>query len=177
MKKLILAISFLIVLNCGSTKTEKPVKIKTFETEELTVSYPSSWIKTGGVGYIYFIPKIIKKSTFENEVENVSVNKHFIPINSSDEIERVLKKYANTKTRNELSKSFQLIKLTSSSKFIYKIESLITYNFTSETYKREEYFLKKSGKLEYFTYQMRETLFEKYHDDAMLIINSIQEKN
>lgn len=164
------------MLNCGSSKTEKLIKIKTFKNEHYKVKYPNTWVRFGAIGSAHFMPKTIRKNTFENEIEHVGINKHIIEIDTKDDIEKILYQYGKTIRRNEKLKNFRLIKLDSDPRFIYKIESLITYSFISGVYKREEYFYIKNNKLGYFKYQMREDLFDVYHNDAMLIINSVEHK-
>ncbi len=176
MKKSLLPLIFLLIVNCGSSKTEKPIKIKTFENKNLSVNYPSNWVRFGRTGAALFIPKTIQKNTHENEIEHVDVNRITLSIDIKEGIEEILKHYANSTRENVKLKNFRLIKLESNPKFIYKIESLRVYNSKPGTYKREEYFYVKDGKLEFNLYQMREDLFDFYHDDAMLIINSVQHK-
>ena len=176
MKKSLLPLVFLLIVNCGTSKTEKPIKIKIFKNNDVIVNYPNTWVMPGLKRNPYFMPKTIEKNTYQNEIEHVSIFKRSIPVNDSDDIEKILYHYGETINRNEKFKNFRLVKLQSSSKFIYKIESLITYNFISGNYKREEYFYLRNGELGYFKYQMREDLFDFYHDDAMLIINSVQHK-
>lgn len=179
MKILYIPIIFFILFNCGSSNTEtnKSPRIKTFKNQSLIVNYPKSWIKFGGMDYVYFMPKEIRNTTFENEVENVSVNKNQIQIIDLNLIEEVLENYGNTLTRNELKKEFKLVKLNSQSKFIYKMESLVTYNFDETIYKRVEYFYVRNDSLKYYKYQMREDLFDSYLEDALFIINSVEHKN
>nr|WP_321233902.1 hypothetical protein [uncultured Psychroserpens sp.] len=178
MKRLLLILSVMLLVNCGSSdaQTRKTVKIKTFKNEEIVVNYPKTWMEFGGLDHVYFIPKKIRNSTFENEVEHVSVNKNVIPLESTHQIEKVLDKYGSTLTRNQVRKSFELIKMHPDSKFIYKIESLITYRFSQNIYKRVEYFYSLEDRLEYFTYQMRDELYNQYLDDALFIINSVRSK-
>ncbi len=178
MKRLLLILSTLFLVNCGSSDlpTEKAAKIKTFKNKNIEAKYPKTWIKFGGLDYVYFMPKKVRDNNFENEVEHVSINKNNIQINSFNQIENVLNKHGNTLTRNQIKKSFELVKLNSQAKFIYKIESFITYNSSPNTYKRVEYFYQNQGMLKYFIYQMREELFDLYHEDALFIINSVHNK-
>lgn len=83
-------------------------KTKTFKNESLKVEYPKTWFKFGAIGHVYFIPKIIRKNTIENEVEHVSVNKNIIPINKGDNVENVLNNYSRILMRNEIKKPSKL---------------------------------------------------------------------
>ena len=176
MKIIYVIIIAFILVSCGSSikSNENFHKVKTYKNEKLIVNYPNNWLKFGALGYIYFIPKEVNASTFENEVEHVSVNKNRILIGHIEQIENALKNHAETLSRNKITGKFEIIKLNSDSKFIYKIESSITYNFSQYIYKRVEYFYMNENNLEYFTYQMREELFNFYLEDALLIINSVQ---
>ena len=91
MKTLLLTLSCLLILNCGTSKTEKPVKIKSFQTDELTVSYPNTWVKFGGLGYIYLKPKLL----YQKEVEDgnyILLNKSTLQLKDFDnDIEKALK--------------------------------------------------------------------------------------
>lgn len=178
MKFILSLFSILFVLNFGfsQTKKEKKIRIKTIKTDSLIISYPKTWKKFGAIGHIFFTPKIIRRNTFENELEQVSVNKNFISLRSGESIEVTLNKYAETLNRFETKKNFKILKPSSNSKFIYKIESIITYSLNSDSYKKVEYFFKNGTKLESYSYQMREELFDLYFEDAMLIINSITKR-
>ena len=176
MKKSLLPLIFLLVVNCGSSKTEKPIRIKTFKNKSVIVNYPSNWVRFGRTGIALFIPKKIQENTYQNEIEHVDVNRATLTIDIKDGIEKALNRYGNSIRKNEKLKNFRLIKLDSNPKFIYKMESLRVYDFTPGTYKREEYFYMKDGRLELYLYQMREDLFDFYHKDAMLIINSVEHK-
>ncbi|MBT8245790.1 MAG: hypothetical protein HKP48_08010 [Winogradskyella sp.] len=165
---------FLIIFSFSKAQNNKT---KIFKNKHLKVEYPKTWFKFGAIGYVYFIPKTIRKNTFENEVEHVSINKNIIPINNGENVENVLKNYSSVLMRNEIKKTFEIVKLESYSKFIYKITSSVIYNSIDEIYKRVEYFfINKDEALENYRYQMREGLFDKYYDDAMLIINSIEKR-
>jgi hypothetical protein len=178
MKKIFLTLLCLFSLNFSFSQIDKSVKIKTFKTEKLTVSYPKTWMKIGAQGYVFFQPKKLRKTNNKfNETEYVSVNMNDLKLQARDSIENVLKNHGNSFFRSHKTKSFKLIKLESSSKFIYKMVSIITYKTIPGVYKNEAYYFMNNGHLKFYYYQMRETLFEEYHDDAMLIINSIREKN
>lgn len=166
----------LVFFFVGFTQAQK-IKTNSFKNDEIKVQYPKTWFKFGAIGHVYFIPKIIRKNTFENEVEHVSVNKNIIRLTKQDSIENVLKSYANVLTKNQIKKDFKIIQSESSSKFIYKIESLINYKSKHKTFKRIEYFfINEEDNLESYRYQMRDDLFDKYYEEAMLIINSIQKR-
>jgi hypothetical protein len=152
------------------------IKIKSYKGEGITVNYPKTWHKFGAIGHVYFIPKIIRRSTFENELEHVSVNKNVIVYDGKISIEKAITNYADILSRNEIDREYKISKIKNKSKFIYKAEYLIGYNFTQIKYKRVEYFFMNQNNLECYRYQMRKELFDKYHDDAMAIINSIEQR-
>ena len=174
MKTLLLTLSCLLILSCGTSKTEKPVKIKSFQTDELTVSYPNTWVKFGGLGYIYLKPKLL----YQKEVEDgnyILLNKSTLQLKDFDnDIEKALNNYAPILSRNQTEKYFTLIKIESDSIFVYKIVSTIKYNFRPDTFKRIEFCYKEKNVVKFYTYQMQEDLFNLYLEDAMLIINSVK---
>jgi hypothetical protein len=101
MKKLLRALSFLVILNCGTSKTKKPVKIKTFQTDELTVNYPNIWVKFGGLGYIYLKTKLLYKKEVEDG-SYILLNKSAPQLEDFDnDIEKTLNNLANRLSRNE----------------------------------------------------------------------------
>ena len=75
-----------------------------------------------------------------------------------------------------MNKSFKISKISNHEKFIYKIESKVDYSLSEDTYKKVEYFFLNGKRLESYRYQMRKELFDKYHDDTMAIINSIEQR-
>lgn len=173
--KIYVLLAFLFI-GFGFSQAQK-IKTKTFKNEYLKAEYPKTWFKFGGIGHVYFIPKIIRKNTFENEVEHVSINKNIIPISKGDIIESILQNHCSVLKRNEIKKDFKIIELDSKSKFIYRVESLVIYKSMQETYKRIEYFfINDADNLENYRYQMREDLFDKYYNEAMSIINSVEKR-
>lgn len=165
---------FLVVLFVGFGYSQ--TKLKAFKNSEISLKYPKTWQKFGAMGYVYIMPKIVKRNTFENEVEHVSVNKNVINYDGVQDVKEIISNYSNTLSRNEAEKKFKISKIEGNSKFIYKVEYLIRYNFTETVYKRLEVFFQNGNTLENYRYQMREDLFDKYYDDAMLIINSIEKR-
>ena len=171
---LICTISF--AFSFSQVKKDKNFKTKTFKTDSIQISYPKKWRKSGAHGYIFFRPKGINRNSYEDELEHVSVNKNFIPLHSKQNIEYLLNRYAEKIYRFEVNKSFKISKISNHEKFIYKIESKVDYSLSEDTYKKVEYFFLNGKRLESYRYQIRKELFDKYHDDAMAIINSIERR-
>ncbi len=185
MKKIILIILITIftvfgnscaVNNKSQNLTNGSVKLKTINNKGFKLNYPKSWVKFGAVGYFYLTPKKLKKENPEDELNNLSVNKNIIYVDKYEGIEKTINNHCNSLRRGEKSKDYKVIKTKEGSKYLFKIESIVEYHSVEEKFKRVEFFYVINKNLEYIQFQMRESLFETYIDEAMLIINSFESK-
>ncbi|WP_405574516.1 hypothetical protein [Winogradskyella sp. Asnod2-B02-A] len=161
---------------CASKKqnsTPKNPKIKTLKGVGFTVDYPNTWMEFGGMGYVNFAPKELKKQYPSKEGFSTSVNKYFLSVDGFENIEEALYHHGNTKRTPEKTKTFKITKINTHHKFLYKIDYTIIYKSDPETvFKCVEYFFKSKNKIEYIYYQMFEDLYDTYLKEAMVIINS-----
>ena len=173
-KALQLIIVTLLISGCSSSKIGS--KLKTLNTKEFTVNYPNTWVKFGAYGYFYFTPKVIKKDSPEDELNNLSLNRNILNVEKSESIETAIANHGNTLRFHEKSRKGKLYKIKEESKFIYKTESTIEYNNFDGKYKSVEYFYLLNDEVNFITFQMKENIFDKYFNDAMIIINSFNPK-
>ncbi|WP_370226921.1 hypothetical protein [Mesoflavibacter sp.] len=173
MKKLII-IFCVIFFSCGTQNSQ--IKLKTIRHSHFKIQYPNTWVRFGGVGHINLTPKKLKDLNPEDELNNISVNKNPFYIEKFNGVENTLNEHGRTLRPREINKEYVLTKLPEGSKYIYKIESTIERQSFKEKFKRLEFFYVRDSKLDYIAFQMEEKLFDKYFDDAMLIINSFEPK-
>jgi hypothetical protein len=184
MKTKLMLTSFIFILflsGCGSnnnfsTSNSNHFKLKSLRTEGLTMNYPNTWIKYGAHGYVFLAPKEFKKEYPENELNYISINKNIISIDDFDDIEINLNKHGNSLKSYEKTKNFKLIKIRGNTSFIYRMEYLVEYKFEEVRHKGVDFFFVSKGKLKFIKFQMREDLFDKYINEAMIIINSFNKK-
>ena len=177
----LITVSTVLVNSCAVNSESKnltngKIKLKTINNKNFKLKHPKSWIKFGAVGYFYLAPKKFKKENPEDELNNIKVNNNIIYVDKFEGIEETLHSHCNTLRRGEKSKDYKVIKTKEDSKYLFKIESTIKYVGIKEKYKRVEYFYTINKKLDYVQFQMRESLFEIYIDEAMIIINSFEPK-
>jgi len=67
MKKLFLAFSFLFILNCGSSHTEK---VKSYQNHDFSIQYPREWEAHDDHGFLAFSPKSYLKQD-KNMFDNI----------------------------------------------------------------------------------------------------------
>lgn len=173
MKKLIF-IFCIIFFSCGTQNSQ--IKLKTIRHSDFNIQYLNTWTRFGGVGHINLTPKKLKNLNPKDELNNISVNKNRFYIEKFDGIENTLNEHGKTLRPREIKKEYVLTKLPEGSKYIYKIESTIERQSFKEKFKRLEFFYVRDSKLDYIEFHMEEKLFDKYFDDAMLIINSFEPK-
>jgi hypothetical protein len=179
MKKIILATCFIFLVNGANcfSQNAPTTKIKNFRNSDFKVKYPKNWKLLTYNGYVVFRPKKLKEKD-STGFGRVSINPGQIKyVSNILNIEKQLVDHANTLNRHERSKSYEIIKLSDDPKFIYKIEYKVLTDYNENIYKHVEYFYLNNKKLSHYSYIIREDLFEKFHDDAMFIINSAISKN
>ena len=174
MKPTLYVFTLILAINFGHC--QRKVKTKTLNFSVYKLHYPSTWKTYEYNGKITLRPKEINKTDYLGpSFVYVFPNK----INTSNKLEteeETLNQHASKILSHEKNKSFKVIKLSDNSKFKYKIEYDLKLDFTNNTFKKVEYVYNESGKLKYCSYLMREDFFDKYHDDAMAIINSIERR-
>ncbi|WP_336127484.1 hypothetical protein [Mesoflavibacter sp. CH_XMU1422-2] len=173
MKKLII-IFCIIFFSCGTQNSQ--IKLKTIKDSDFSVQYPNNWDRFGSMGYVFFRPKELRKIRPDFELNSISLSKNPFYIEKFNGVENTLNEHGRTLRRGEINKEYVLTKLPEGSKYIYKIESTIERQSFKEKFKRLEFFYVRDSKLDYIEFHMEEKLFDKYFDDAMLIINSFEPK-
>ena len=176
---LTLFVVLLFIYGCGSnnklsSSNSNQFKLKSLRTEGFTIKYPNTWMRFGAHGYAYLTPIKLRKENLNIELHHISINKNIILIDDFNKIENILDKHGNSLKFHEKSKNFKLIKISGDDRFIYRIEYLIEFKLDKGIHKGVEYFFMSKGKLKYIQFQMREELFHKYINEAMIIINSLQ---
>ena len=176
MKKFIhLAVLVALISSCGTQKTSP--QLKKYKTKDFIVSYPNTWMKHVKFNHVDFFPKEFKINP-ENELNRLALNNNKLNLENLDEIEKTIIEFSEFSYKWQKNKTSEITKINNDSKFLYKIESLFETNFDKNVYKKVEYFYvtKNNKSIKYIIFQMQIDLFDKYINDAMIIINSFHNK-
>lgn len=160
----------------------KKVEIKTYKNNNIILNYPKTWKAYPKNGNVALQPIDIKPKKYNRL--NFSHGPNFVYVNfteSSDNYKNntdkeLLQAHASKVSGHEMSKDFKIVKLFNDPKFEYRIDYNVKFDFTDKNYKQTEYVFKLKNKIHYCYYIMREDLFDKYYDEAMSIINSIEKR-
>ncbi|WGD35836.1 hypothetical protein [Olleya sp. YS] len=145
MKKIFTVITLLIVFGCNTQKSG--FKLKTISNNHFNIQYPNSWVEFGSFGHFYLTPKAIRKLNNRDELNHISVTLNEIYAEKFTGIDSTLKAHGSTLRNVELHKEYKLLLMPDDSKYIYKIESEITYKSVKGKYKRIEFFIQKTQDL------------------------------
>jgi hypothetical protein len=167
-------LTLFLIFFINSVHSQEYLNSKKYRHSEFTLNYPRTWKFEEFNGYVLFRPKEI------SALDKLGPNQVFVypgevSINKKN-IEEALNAHASNIDRHEVEKKFKIIKLNNESKFIYKIEYEVLFEYNNDIYKQIEYLYKEGSKLKFYYYLMRKDLFDKYYDEAMFIINSIKKR-
>ena len=160
---------------CFSFAESQNKNLKNYKFGAYKLNYPKAWkIQKNPFGF-QLLPKekeLIKKRAAFVYIINSKIKK-FI---GKTDIVSYLKQYAETPDHHIKSKSFRITEIKDNAKYQYKITSEIVFVLSDEISTRVEYFNFSGEFVSSIMYQARKDIFEKYKNDAMLIINSIQQR-
>ncbi|MCC1483418.1 hypothetical protein [Winogradskyella immobilis] len=104
-----------------------------------------------------------------------TIKPNFIPLDSEN-IETVLESHAKTLYPHEAKKKYKITRISDHPKFIFKIDYDLLLDYGDEMHKSVAFFYKKGKKLRYYSYLMKVDLFDEFYEEAMFIIDSIEDR-
>lgn len=155
-------------------QAQKNKQNKTLKFSDYKLEYPKTWKTHKFNGYIMFMPKNLKDTDYLGP-NPIYVFPNTIS-NPGESIIKKLEKHASVLNGHEKEKNFKIIEFKGKGKFHYKVEYDILMDFSDIRFKKEEYVFLSKSKLKYCYYIMRQDLFDKYYDEAMSIINSLERR-
>ena len=166
MKKVFIIIISLLLINCGSTKSNALEAEEWINAQNFIVKKPDNWRAVKHHGYVGYTP--VKKgsnhfntlaSLFKFEFKEKPVFKEF-----------VLKRIQQTNSSSDIvSQDVSYYEGHYGDIYIHKLESVWSGNY----YKKHIVYFERNGEFYYFKYSALKKSYDEYYKEAISILESI----
>ncbi|ARV09759.1 hypothetical protein BTO05_08925 [Winogradskyella sp. PC-19] len=166
---------FLVIVFVGFGESQSEKETKKLRFSDYKLEYPRTWKKKDFYGYILLnreengksLKRDVQVTVFPNQLKQVFDRR---------KIKDYLIEHANTLFPHEMNKTFLISSVATGSKYMCKIEYELSLDYSENTYKKVEYIRLENSNLKFYRYMAKSELYDKYYNEAMSIINSIEKR-
>ena len=149
-------------------------KVKTLIVPGYKLEYPNTWKPKDFYGYKLLNP--LENGRFlKRDVLIAVFPNHIKKVYNRKDILQSLEAHANVLQPHEMQKTYE-IRNNPGGRFMCIIDYKLSLDSLENRYRKIEFIKLEGYSLKKFSYMAKEELFDKYYDEAMFIINSIQKR-